>query len=277
MDLICDTNIWYDISSGLLDPTAIKEQGHKLLATPVSVLEIVSKLDEANFTLRQGAAKAIVNHSDDMTFGPEEHLATLWGLKPQATVDWWANNRAVADAACLAELEAGVVDVAGTQKIKVNISKANEWRTSTYRRFLDNVVAALDKVLPGYGKKWANGKFRQLSDSDKELFRNAVRQPLVKNALLNVTFERAAKAAGLTDRSVPFDAELTLASPLLLAYIDVYSEFMVNSGCHSKPEENDAGDVEMFIYAQNGRKIFTGEKKWNRLAESAGHNSIMFP
>ena len=277
MDLICDTNIWYDISSGSLDPKALKEQGHKLLATPISVLEIVSKIDEANFTLRQGAAKAIVNHADDMTVGPEDHLARLWGLQPQATVDWWAINRAVADAACLAELEAGVVDVTGTQKIKVNIPKANEWRTSTYRRFLDNVVAALDKVLPGYGEKWAEGKFRQLSDSDKELFRNAVRQPLVKDGLMKVTFERAAKAAGLTDRSLPFEAELTMASPLLSVYIDVYSEFMVNSGCHSKPEENDAGDVEMFIYAQNGRKILTGEKKWNRLAESAGHKSIMSP
>lgn len=276
MDLICDTNIWYDISSGQLDPTAIKTQGHKLLATPISVLEIVSKIDEDNFAKRQKAAQAIETHADDIFIGPEEHLAELWGLQPKTTVDWLANNRAVANASCFAELGTGVVDATGTQKIQVNLPKANAWRTMSYQRFLNNVVTALDTVLPGYGQRWVNGTFRQLNDSEKQLFRNAMSQPLVKNGLINVTFERAVKAAGLTGRTEPTEAEFATASPLLFVYIDLYAEFMVNSGCHSKPEENDAGDIEMFIYAQHNRKVMTQEKKWNRLAESAGHKSIMY-
>jgi hypothetical protein len=169
MDLICDTNIWYAISSGDSDPNAFKEQGHRLLATPISVLEIVSKIDNENFNSRQGAARAILNHADEVVAAPEDHLVTLWGLPPQATVDWHVYNSAVATARDLAALDAGVV-VAGTQKIRVDITNANNYRTLSYERFLNDVVAALNMLNPKYGENWRSGRFQQLPEDTRTLF-----------------------------------------------------------------------------------------------------------
>lgn len=46
MDLVSDTNVWYDISGGRRDPAALKAKGHRLLATRVSFIEIASRLSE---------------------------------------------------------------------------------------------------------------------------------------------------------------------------------------------------------------------------------------
>ena len=275
MDLICDTNIWYAISSGDSDPNAFKEQGHRLLATPISVLEIVSKIDNENFNSRQGAARAILNHADEVVAAPEDHLATLWGLPPRATLDWHVYNSAVATARDLAALDAGVV-VAGTQKIRVDITNANNYRTLSYERFLNDVVMELDRLNPEYGENWKSGRFQQLPLDTKKLFKDAIQQDAVRKQLMKATFDRAAKAAGLKARSDPSDTKITQVSPLLSVYIDVYLEFMVDSACHSKPKENDVGDLGMFIYANLGRKIATRDKKWIRLAELAGYKDIIF-
>ena len=51
MELICDTNVWYDIAVGRRDPHALTDDGHRLLATPVSFIEITSELADDNFAV----------------------------------------------------------------------------------------------------------------------------------------------------------------------------------------------------------------------------------
>jgi len=111
MDVICDTNVWYDLGSGALKASDIGQPGNRLIATPVSFLEIASKLTDKTITERRNAAKAVVTIADDVIQDPERHLAQIWQLplEPLA-VDWKQGFKAIADATTLSELETGVSD-----------------------------------------------------------------------------------------------------------------------------------------------------------------------
>ena len=51
----------------------------KLCAKPLNILEISSKANEANFTIRKNAAQAILTHADRFLHSNEEYLARYWG------------------------------------------------------------------------------------------------------------------------------------------------------------------------------------------------------
>jgi predicted nucleic acid-binding protein len=74
MDFIADTNVWYDIAAGRRNAEKLKAGGHRLLATPVSLLEIVSLIDN-DFKQRRAAAHAVVEHADLVSVDSESHIA----------------------------------------------------------------------------------------------------------------------------------------------------------------------------------------------------------
>jgi predicted nucleic acid-binding protein len=47
MNLISDTNVWYDIATGARDPRIRKSGGNRLIATPITFLEIASKIKDS--------------------------------------------------------------------------------------------------------------------------------------------------------------------------------------------------------------------------------------
>src|SRR4051794_18330240 len=81
MDFVSDTNVWYDIGSGNLDPAKLKQGGaNRLLAPAINALEISSKLTDRNFADRRKAAQAILDHADELLKDPERNMADIWGL-----------------------------------------------------------------------------------------------------------------------------------------------------------------------------------------------------
>lgn len=88
MNLICDTNVWYDIGAGRRDPARLKKAGHRLLATPTSFCEIASGIDGRTLPERQSAALAVVQHGDAIAEDSETHLLRQLGTQTTATVDW---------------------------------------------------------------------------------------------------------------------------------------------------------------------------------------------
>src|SRR5687768_17414787 len=62
-DLICDTNVFYNIAADRVDVRGLRAAGHRLLLTPVSVLELISHVTVENFADRRAAARAALDHA----------------------------------------------------------------------------------------------------------------------------------------------------------------------------------------------------------------------
>ena len=79
---VCDTNVLFNIATGVVDPRRLKAGDARILITPVNILELVSNLTPENFGLRRSAAIAALNHADGVLPDPESYLRTVWNVTP---------------------------------------------------------------------------------------------------------------------------------------------------------------------------------------------------
>jgi hypothetical protein len=151
VDLVADTNVWYDIGAGSRSPAVLKSGGNRLITTPRSFLEIASGIDDRTFPDREAAAQAVVSHADEVAEDCESHLARLWGFDvPDSPVDWIQGFRAIAQASSPAELGQGVSDFNDRVVRTVNVALIAHWRTYHWNDFRDEVQRALNGQIPGY-------------------------------------------------------------------------------------------------------------------------------
>jgi hypothetical protein len=76
---------------------------------------------------------------------------------------------------------------------------------------------------------------------------------------------------------LPTEAAATVARAVasLTCYCAVYTHYLVRLLTQGAlPEENDSGDLELFLYAiDDDHIVVTSEKKWKRIADAAGFGS----
>jgi hypothetical protein len=269
MDLIADTNVWYDIGAGRRDPVTLKANGNRLVATPISLLEIASLIDDRNLTERKNAAIAVVNHADAIADDSEYHLACIWELNAQEhNVPWGEAFKAIAGAHSRAEIVAGVDDFADMVKRKINLPLAKYWRSYHWDDFRDKVIIAIDQHVPGYKRARDQGKIKHLNKGDGEIFANTIRSAQVRKIIVETTFQRALLVAGEPNRR-PTDAEYHQAEPSVAPYVDAYIEYMIGCATAFAPQSNDLGDSESFLYLQNNRAFLSSDKRWVCIARNA--------
>ena len=277
MDLIADTNVWYDIGAGTRDPTVLKSGGDRLITTPTSFLEIASGIDDRTFPDRKAAAQGVVSHADDVAEDCESHLARLWGLNvPSLPINWIEGFRAIAQAGSPAELDLGVKDFGPRVVRTVKVSVAEQWRTYHWNDFRDQVVLALDQHIPGYASARARGRSKQLNKEDAKIFAEAMKSGYVRQSVLRSTFLRALLVVGQDPRAPTKEEEQT-AEPLLSAYIDAYIEYVIGCASEFAPQPNDLGDSECFLYLQDDRRFLSSDVRWVRIARRACPSRIHDP
>ncbi len=266
MDVIADTNVWYDIGAGRRDPRALKCGGHRLLATPTSFLEIASLIDERTIRERRLAAQAVVDHADAVADDCEYHLATLWGLNPaKLAVDWRQAFMAIARAAMPTELEEGVKDFQERVIRKVNVPLARTWRGYQWNDFHDKVVDALDDEIKGYKAARAMGSCIHLNKVQGARFAAKLRSSKVRRAFVIASFCRAFLKVEQEFRH-PTEEEYRHAEPLVSPYIDAYTEYLIGCATEFAPQPNDLGDSDCFIYLQGDTAFLSADKRWVRIA-----------
>ena len=69
--VILETHVLYDIGMKQVSIEDIRQPGERLFYLPISVLELVSKLDERSFEDRKAAANAILEHGKEELPDPE--------------------------------------------------------------------------------------------------------------------------------------------------------------------------------------------------------------
>ncbi len=272
MDLICDTNVWYDIDAGRRDPEGIKAAGHRLMATPTSFIEITSKLDEKNFEKRSGAARAVVDFADGMLDDTERHLASLWNLEVEALgIDWLDAFKALAMAKSLQELQEGVQDIGEgvTRKVRLDVA---EWARGHWDSFAREVEVLVDKFFPGYLAARDEGQAKYAKKEDAQSFGDESRLPAIERYVAGGT--RARAALHMTVPAPPLseeeeEEELNRIGGVLIPYARAYARYVYNCATKYTPDRNDWGDLECFIYLQEDRRLLTCDKRWLEVAKES--------
>ncbi len=269
MNLVADTNVWYDIGAGWRNPTVLKSGANRLVATPTSFLEIASGIDERTFANRKAAAQAVVSHADEVAEDCESHLAGLWGLSvPGAKIDWIEGFRAIAQASSPAELTHGVSDFDASVVRTVDLTLAAHWRTYHWNDFRDQVERALDGQILGYLAARAKGHSKQLNRENAKLFAEAMRLPEVRQFVISSTFFRALMVVGQDPRE-PTKEEWSASEPLVSPYADAYIEYIIACASEFAPQPNDLGDSECFLYLQEDRRLLSSDVRWVKIARRA--------
>jgi len=276
MDLVCDTNIWYGIEAGNICPFDLKEMGHRLLALPFSISELTSKLDLNYFERRKRVAQTIIDHADEILPDVEHHLASIWQVShPTDSNDWYLIIKALADAFDLDSLEIGVIDSENQKIVKIDITSATELRRDRDDDYIRSIEEQNEIILPGYteARKLKDPIF--LKKEKRELYKKYITNPYLQKIILESTYACAIGASDKKDIELPI-VILEETFPKIFPFIRIQQFYMYDNATRKKPEANDRGDSKLFIYAQDGRCVFTKEKRWNRLAKEAGFEDLIF-
>ena len=83
MRLIADANVWYDIGNGRINPEQFGAHDEGLFATPTSLFEIASGINERSFSERKRAAVSVLEHAAGVIEDTEAHIARLWKVKTE--------------------------------------------------------------------------------------------------------------------------------------------------------------------------------------------------
>lgn len=270
-DLICDTNVFYNIAAGTVNPAAIKAAGHRLLLTPVTVLELISHITDRDFGIRQAAARAALQHTDELLRDPETLLAEIWGLPPEPqNVDWFDGLRALDGSAGLAALGEGVPDFGASLVRRVDVPLARMWRGGHYDDFEQDMIAAADQYVPGYATSRASGRLRNATAAQRHAALTAFSDEQAGNVTLLATRLRAWLGRE-GDLPPATEEEMTHASALLDAYCRVYRRYFLDVVTTAyAPQPNDFGDLECFVYLRENRLVATSEVRWHDVSTRAG-------
>ncbi len=268
---VADTNVFYDLAAGLIDPAKLLTGTSKIAISPMSILELASKVDETNFPQRQGAARAALQIDVEILPDPERHLASIWEV-PVSYVDvpWGDALIALSSATNAAQLEKGVEDWQNRVRRIVRVPFARSLRDFHSTDFVAKMVSAIDSYVPGYAKKRAKGLMKQSGASDAARLKKMLLSPAALLAVLLATRDRAFLAGDITTATDVTKDEMVRALDQILPYVMVYSRYFEKAATVFAPQENDLGDLECFIYLQDGRDIATAEIRWIEIANEVG-------
>lgn len=268
MDLVADTNVWYDIGAGRRDPDSLKRSGHRLLATPTSFLEITSLIDSRNIGVRARAAQAVVRHADCILPDCEFHLASIWALDPKGLdIDWREMFIAVSQAQTPDELCEGVRDYRARLVRRVNLPLVKSLHEYQWTDFHDKIVDVLDPEIPGYKAARDQGKCVHAGGAKARKIAAKIRSSEAQDAFLVASYCRALLKVGLPF-SRPSSKQLEIGWQALQPYIHAYGEYLVGCATLFAPKPNGLGDSDAFIYLQANRALLTRDRRWATIARA---------
>jgi hypothetical protein len=281
--LILDTNVFYNLGNGSLTPSSIARSGELICYSPISVLEIAGKWSLAEFNDRKAAAAAILASSAVELPDPDTFLTRdIFGYELRRPVVAFTDAvKAMADSRDVDALVLGVEDF--TQKVirKVSAPKVKIWRAIIEGKWVSDMRLIQRRDIPGFAA-WESADPRtrkpqvpRLKSKAKSTF---LKQTTERNWTLTIfahCHHRALLGARRDQPALPAleaAAAIQRAITSLSCYCAVYTQYLIRLLTDGAlPQENDSGDLELFLYAvDDDHIVVTSEKKWKRMADSAG-------
>jgi len=278
-----DSNLFYNLGNGSITIAGCLKPDEQLHYSPVTVIEIASKIKADTFAERKLAAQAIIESNAALLPDPQSHLSTLFGYQLiEAPFDWSHAVIAIAQAFDVNALETGVNDYKARVRRRVVISEALHWRETSYDEWHDEMIELMEERIPKFPGWWASPpeSRKNLVPKIKKKDQAAVLAELDSDELLTELIVacqtrsfRGAVAPNVENPPPELVNSLYQAIGKIDCYCRVYIEY-VKALLFDRmlPETNDAGDIELFLYLTDDDHILlTSDRRWIRLAKRAGY------
>ncbi|MDU2896962.1 MAG: hypothetical protein E7B53_19600 [Clostridium sp.] len=298
MNLICDTNIWYNIESGKIDINKLRSEGYRLVANPINVWEITTN-EKYNIDIKKKIVNCILENSDDFIVkSPDEYLIELWGSKFEIEPINWKE--------VLQEYKKYICG----EDNKLNISSIKNQKESNYNNFSQDVSSVIERFLPGYVENRKEGKaihkkkneIKRIEKKDMsymicETFSstflrangNVINGKKISDydcikvfASIYSRYENFKKNRGgdvceFLEYLFPGQSDIKkIYNEKLKVYCTAYSYYILETLSNKLNEPNDLGDLELLMYINNDNKLFTKENKWKEIIKNAGLEEYLF-
>lgn len=287
--IVADTNVWYNLANGNDKLDKLLKKTGILCSTNINLLEISHGMDSNNYNQRRAAAKAVVERCALYLPDSETFLKQSFNFSCSSKFDFKRGFQIIANSNNLLALINGYFNYSTSTFEYFNIGLARAWRNSLYRRFFDDICNGINSKIPNYINKIEIGKKLPKIKDENEL-NKFDSYKFIKSIIYNMWLRMKlteqdygdSKSAlswfGVEDMSFlnkmphyeyPTDIDILLSRPNLLSYAYAYVEYLKYLLlCRAKPQENDAGDLENFLFLRNDDYILaTADKKWIKIGQ----------
>lgn len=238
MDIICDTNVWYEIGAGSRDISKLKAK-HRLIATPVNFFELASPTADMHFDHRKRAAKAIIDHSDEIIDDPERHLASIWKIKVEPSrANYTDGLIAIANSTDIDQLQKGVADFHDKVIRSIAVQLTVNWRFYHYDNFCDQIAALIDLNIPGYHAARKAGKTQHMKKEQAASFKKVMALDVINEMIIRGTRFRA-EFHSTEPMEEPSSEQIELAKQALFPYAKAYLTYLYLMATKYAPQPND--------------------------------------
>lgn len=281
MNLILDTNVFYDLGSGAINIADCVRPGDELYFSPITILELAGKWSDRVHADRKAAAQAIIDCRAKELLDPECHLTDLFGYElSERPFSFMQAAIAMAGSRTLDELQQGVPDYSARLIRRVVVPMAATWRDAAESKWVDDILAIMQQNIPRFGT-WLKSNPR---GSSVPKLRRQDREVLIERSKTNDWFadlllacqDRAFFKANRGAALIPTREtvkRLSAAIDHIDCYCCVYTQYLIRCLTEGAlPKPNDGWDLEFFLYAvDDDHVIVTSDEMWVKLAKKAGY------
>ena len=280
--VILETNVLYDIGLNRIRIEDVRQPGEHLCYSPISIIELVSKLNDRSFEDRKAAANVILKHRIDELPDPESYLTMLFGYKLAEPAPSYSDAvRALATGQSLEEVRRGVPDDEALVRHSLHVPFTATWREKAEQEWVDSLISLMEENIPGFREWYAkNPKKRsssvpKLRGEKKKKFLYGMKSREWFSQVISACQMRAFFKADNNDLRVVTKQKvnkLTDAITKIEFYAHMYTHYLIRLMTEGLlPKKNDSGDIDFFLYAtDDDHVVATNEKKWSALADTAG-------
>ncbi len=280
--VILETNVLYDIGLNRIRIEDVRQPGEHLCYSPISIIELVSKLNDRSFEDRKAAANVILKHRIDELPDPESHLTKLFGYKLAKPAPSYSDTvRALATGQNLEEIRRGVPDDEALVQHSLHVPFTATWREKAEQEWVDSLISLMEENIPGFQKWYAkdpkkrSSSVPKLRGEKKKKFLYEMKSREWFSQVISACQMRAFFKADNNDLRVVTKQKvnkLTDAITKIEFYAHMYTYYLIRLMTEGLlPKKNDSGDIDFFLYStDDDHVVATNEKKWSALADTAG-------
>lgn len=268
--IVADTCVWYHLSGKNEQMLNRINSFGELYATPISFLELACKMS-SEFNRARNAVDAVVKYAKNCLPMHELVLSRYFKVDIKDDINWMDRFRLARVIKNLDELNELIANRKifnpnnhRYETVIFNINLITKWRKQIYSDFNNLVIDAITAVIePNYKNQVRSGNILKVNDKNKlsMLNNHEMYQELVDALSIranNFIFDRIKTRIDFDEKT------LNKAKSKLDCYIKIYIEYIkdiLKRG--AKPNRNDLGDFESFMYLENDNFMFaTTDKKW---------------
>ncbi len=247
MKVICDTNIWYYVGDGTINPDDIKDK-NKLIATYNNIDELsrtFNLIDNSDHV--RNSIQAIFKYMSDVIY--EQPLIYL---KKLANPDFKY------------DIKKNLGQILEFTQLIANGHDLDKSKKEDYRKYCQQRYENLQEAA-GFFNKEADKIRKKITDKKKHKEEDTI--PLNRNL---ISFFVSTQT---NDNGLPNDFDwnkIELFEHTLKYY------FLELETTDMKVQPNDWYDIFQLIYVQPGNKIWTREKRWKNLIIKAGMEKYLY-